>query len=146
MVTIHEFRGGAIVGPQGLREQAGAGARTDRENEPRRAARPLGMPHRGVQATEQTAALVEEDNARRGELHVAAGALQKPHSYAALQPGHRPRQRRLSDAQPLRRPAEVQFLSNGDEIDELPGLQTIHTLRISLPTGTVIAPGAAPLV
>ena len=87
---------------------------------------------------------VEKDEACRGEFHTAAGALQKPHSHAALQPGHRSGQRRLSDAQPLRRPAEVQFLSNGDEIDELPSLQSIHTLRVSPPAGTVIAPRAPP--
>jgi hypothetical protein len=38
----------------------------------------------------------------------------------------------------------VQFLSNGDEIDELPSLQSIHTLRVSPPAGTVIAPRAPP--
>src|ERR1039458_7417819 len=68
-----------------------------------------------------------------------ARPLDQGDAQAALELADRPGQRRLRDAQPPGGAAEVQFLSECDEVAEFPGLDLVHTSRVSIVTQPVLA-------
>lgn len=83
-------------------------------------------------AVQDRAGLVEEHLTRAGERDAAAVAFEQGDAKASLELLDRPRQRRLGDAEPLGRPAEVQLLGDRDEVPELAGLQRVHRPTIPL--------------
>jgi hypothetical protein len=61
-----------------------------------------------------------------GQRDATAVAVEQGDAEAPLHLCDRPRQRWLGDAETLGRPAEVQFLGDGDEVPELADLQHVH--------------------
>jgi hypothetical protein len=80
-------------------------------------------PLRGARrAGQDVARVIQEANARGGERHAAAVALEQPHAELVLQRPHLLRHARLRQVQLLGGAAEVQLLGDGDEGSELPEL------------------------
>ena len=76
---------------------------------------------RGVSATasamlQQGAAFREERIARRGKRDPPVGSVEQLRADVAFELTDRLGERRLRHPQPLRRPAEVEFLGDGDEV------------------------------
>ena len=77
-------------------------------------------------SVEDGAGLVEQHLTRTGQGDAAAVAFEQGDAEAPFELLNRPGQRRLSHAEALGRPAEVQLLGDGDEVPELAGLQRVH--------------------
>jgi hypothetical protein len=87
------------------------------------------------------AALAEQHLAGGCQPGAPAGPLDKDDAQAALKLANRPRERQLSDAEPLSGAAEVQLLGQCYEVAQFPGLHLVHTGRVSAVTQPVLACG-----
>ena len=73
-------------------------------------------------AIEDAAGVAEEALAGSGQRHSALAALQEAHADLLFEVADLHRQRRLADMQPRCGAREVQFLSDCDEITQMPEL------------------------
>jgi hypothetical protein len=64
--------------------------------------------------------VLQEDLARRGKHNLPLGPVEQLDTQLLFQPGHRRRQRRLHDVDPLGRPGEVQLAGHRNEVLQLP--------------------------
>ncbi len=106
----------------------------------------------GLDRIQRRPALPEEHRPGLSQGDRAAGAFQQHRPEAPFELADRPRQRGLRDPEPQRGPPEVQLLSDGDEVPQLPRLHAatipapsgIHTRAVSLPTQSVLDVPLAP--
>ncbi|MCP2338968.1 hypothetical protein FHU30_004325 [Actinomadura rupiterrae] len=99
---------------------------------------------RGGHRVQRDTCFAGEDAPGIGERDRAARPLEQRDAQPALQPPDRLGQCGLRDAHPRRGTPEMQLLGHRQEVGQLPGLQPIHTRRLSIVARTVLdAPQAA---
>jgi hypothetical protein len=81
-------------------------------------AHPLGQARQAVKRRQDFQNMRKPLLAQGGQADAALGSLEQRRAQVALQAHDRLAERRLGHAQPLRRAAEVQGLSHGDEVAE----------------------------
>ena len=120
------MRGGE--GPDGLcHGDAGHEADGERLRSPRRLSHP---PAHGLGRGEQGPGVVEQLTTGRSQLGGSLGADEQLGPELVLERADLPGQHRLGDVQPLRRPAEMQFLGDSDEVPELAEVDVHNTFRV----------------
>jgi hypothetical protein len=137
----------AFVGGEYGREQPRVAAGLHGQDQPRVAgAGPLRSQHRGGHRLQRDACLAAEYLAGLGQRDRAAGPLEQGDAEPAFQLPDRLGQRGLGDAQPGRGPAEVELVGHRQEVLQFPGLEPIHSSRLSAAAGPVLDAPRAPVM
>ena len=124
---------GFVLG-QRVGQESGVTVGLERQHEPRtRNAGALGPAGHRLDRGERRRTFLGQHRARRREADVPRRPGQQRHSEALLELANRARQRRLGHPQTLRRPAEMQFLGDREEVAQLARLQQrTHTRRVQI--------------
>jgi hypothetical protein len=135
----------AFVGGEDGREQARVAAGLQGQYQARvTGAGPLRSPRRGGHRLQRDARLAAQYPASLGQRDRAAGPFEQGDAQPAFQLPDRLGQRGLRDAQPGRGAAEVKFLGHRQEVRQVPGLEPVHSSRLSVAARPVLdAPGTS---
>src|SRR5262245_43161537 len=96
------------------------------------ACRALGGFNRVIELRERCARLIEERAAGFGQLDTARLATEELHVKLTLDRLELLTERRLLHAKPFGRSRDVRFLSDGDEVAQMPQLHVIYPKRMDI--------------